>query len=214
MAVFCQGCSEIHQGHGVYRCITDPGSGSVSGIGISPRSEGSGVPPPRGSPRGGGTPDPGGEGRIGFETVRRTRDPGSRDKPRSDRWTPCLEGKEIRNSRRRAQYYWAVSNGRTTALPQRCAGVVHRAARLPGKPPPRKSHASSGPVRDLKAHTRTSFSVRDLSGAEACSIPISRGFGDGRSGTRTRDLSVLTGNEKCHAPICPSDERMIFSERG
>ena len=65
--------------HGVYRCITDPGSGSVWSIGISPGSEGSGVPPPRGSPRGGGTPDPGGEGRIGYETVRRTRDPGSRD---------------------------------------------------------------------------------------------------------------------------------------
>ena len=55
--------------------ITDPGSGSVSSIGISPGSEGPGVPPPRGSPRGGGTPDPGGEGRIGYETVRRTRDP-------------------------------------------------------------------------------------------------------------------------------------------
>ena len=37
--------------HGVYRWTTDPGSGSVSSIGISPRSEGSGVPPPRGSPR-------------------------------------------------------------------------------------------------------------------------------------------------------------------
>ena len=46
-------------------------------------------PPPRGSPRGGGTPDPGGEGRIGCETVMRTRDPGSRDRARSDRWTPC-----------------------------------------------------------------------------------------------------------------------------
>jgi hypothetical protein len=81
-------------GHGVHRCITDPGSGSVSSIGISPGSEGSGLPPPRGSPPGGGgTPDPGGEGRIGCETVRRTRDPGSRDKARSDRWTP---GREVR----------------------------------------------------------------------------------------------------------------------
>ena len=62
-------------GHGVYRCITDPGSGSVPSVGISPGSEGSGVPPPRGSPGGGGSPDPGGEGRIGYETVRRTRDP-------------------------------------------------------------------------------------------------------------------------------------------
>ena len=81
--------------HGVYRCITDPGSGSVSSIGISPRSVGSSVPPPRGSPRGprrgGGRPDPGGEGRIGYGTVRRTRDPGSRDRARSDRWTPCPE---------------------------------------------------------------------------------------------------------------------------
>ena len=78
--------------HGVCRWITDPGSGSVSSIGISPGSEGSGVPSPsREPPRGGGTPDPGGEGRIGYETVRRTRDPGSRDKAGSDRWTPCVE---------------------------------------------------------------------------------------------------------------------------
>ena len=83
-------CPTFAPRHGVYRCITDPRSGSVSSIGISPRSEGSDVPPPRGSPRGGGTPDPGGEGRIGCETVRRTRDPGSRDLARSDRWTPCL----------------------------------------------------------------------------------------------------------------------------
>ena len=44
--------------------------------------------PLAGAPGGGGTPDPGGEGRIVCETVRRTRDPGSRDEAGSDRWTP------------------------------------------------------------------------------------------------------------------------------
>ena len=37
--------------------------------------------------RGGGTPDPGGEGRIGYETARRTRDPKSFWEGTSERWT-------------------------------------------------------------------------------------------------------------------------------
>ena len=39
--------------HGVYRWITDPGSGSVPSVGISPGSEGSGLPSPSREPPGG-----------------------------------------------------------------------------------------------------------------------------------------------------------------